>query len=248
MSNTSRTSGRWRSLPLFATAFWFPIIIAAPVTGLIALSAVSFYATFIMGRTVLGRSDVKKNKHTTTSSGKQPATVQVEDITCLICQEPVGSRSPEGITESWSMLPCGHSFGSHCIKTYLGIAADEHPLCPICRHAAYHDSCGHPVLPFVLGPDGTHRNLVTDASGKVFPPTREEDLKTVSCGYCRKMEEEVKMPLDKHAASVARLKRPFVWLRDRMPLLRRKRTDPRPMQALAQSRLPTRPLMRKIDA
>jgi HUS1 checkpoint protein len=225
MSNTTRTSGRWRSLPLFAVAFWFPILIAAPLTGLIALTAVSFATFFTMGRTVLGRSDIKKKKHSPALPDRQLATVQIEDTTCLICQETVGARSPEGVTEVWSMLPCGHSFGSHCIKTYLGIAADEHPLCPICRHAAFHEPCGHPVLPFVLGPDGTHRDLVTDASGKVFPPIREEDLKALSCRYCMGVEESVVLPLDKHSAAVAKLKRPFVWLRDRMPLLRRKRTD-----------------------
>jgi hypothetical protein len=69
------------------------------------------------------------------------------DEACPICQEPVGHRTPEGKLESWSRLPCGHKFGSHCIKHWLGIlTTGERPCCPICRrNAAY--ICGHPVLP-----------------------------------------------------------------------------------------------------
>lgn len=69
---------------------------------------------------------------------------------CPICQEPVGRPTLEGVTESWSRLPCGHRFGSHCIKLWLRMVLDsehrERPVCPVCRSSASH-TCGHPVLP-----------------------------------------------------------------------------------------------------
>ena len=68
---------------------------------------------------------------------------------CPICQEPVGRPTPEGVVEGWSKLPCGHRFGSHCIKRWLGMAAAEKPCCPVCRRSACH-SCGHPVLPVIV--------------------------------------------------------------------------------------------------
>lgn len=79
---------------------------------------------------------------------KPTARVEVEE-TCAICQEPIGSRTPDGITEGWSKLPCGHRFGSYCIKHYLRVVADDRPSCPVCRRNVYH-TCGHPVLPTVL--------------------------------------------------------------------------------------------------
>jgi hypothetical protein len=76
------------------------------------------------------------------------------DSSCTICQEPVGQPTLEGIIESWSQLPCGHRFGSHCIKRWLGMTADDQPCCPICRRNASH-VCGHPVLPLVIEPSVT---------------------------------------------------------------------------------------------
>ncbi|KAL2118203.1 hypothetical protein VTJ04DRAFT_7863 [Mycothermus thermophilus] len=175
-----------------------------------------------MGRTVLGRvADLdrqsrrdeprrklrKKNRKSLQPSPapeekpaeperEEPATVavRIDDPNCLICQEPVGQTNPEGITETWSILPCGHIFGSYCIKRYLGVAADDQPLCPICRSLAHHDICGHPVLPFVLRPDGSHPDLVVvdAASGRVRPPTSLDDLNNIACKYCRDLEERRK--------------------------------------------------------
>ncbi|KAL1842038.1 hypothetical protein VTJ49DRAFT_6108 [Mycothermus thermophilus] len=172
-----------------------------------------------MGRSLLGRTDLdkqsrkdeprrklkKKNrksgmassapeKQAETEPESAPVAVQIEDTNCLICQEPVGEPNPEGIIETWSMLPCGHIFGSYCIKRYLCVAADDQPLCPICRSRAHHDPCGHPVLPFVLRPDGSHPDLVlVDASsGRVRPPTSLDDLLTSACQYCRDLEERRK--------------------------------------------------------
>ncbi|KAJ4302139.1 Checkpoint protein hus1 [Collariella sp. IMI 366227] len=144
-------------LNLFSPLFYIP---ATVVKGLGAFA----YASFVfltMGRTIRGKSDAKA--HTTASSDKQTPTVYTE-ASCPICQEPIGVRNAEGVTERWSTLPCGHRFGSYCIKYYLGIAADEQPPCPICRTPAYHDECGHPVLPTVLKSNHTHMGLVKTKS------------------------------------------------------------------------------------
>ncbi|KAK1760955.1 hypothetical protein QBC47DRAFT_396935 [Echria macrotheca] len=83
---------------------------------------------------------------------KRSSTTKVSvEATCPICQELVGVRNPEGITEAWSMLPCGHRFGSHCIKHYLRLVATDSPSCPVCRQTVHH-RCGHPYLPVLLPP------------------------------------------------------------------------------------------------
>ncbi|KAK3939567.1 hypothetical protein QBC46DRAFT_342406 [Diplogelasinospora grovesii] len=111
---------------------------------------------------------------------KQTTKAQVE-ATCPICQETVGSRNAEGIIETWSILPCGHVFGSYCIKHYLNIVADNRPSCPVCRQIAYH-KCGHPVLPVLLDdPDnqGEMGASIVEASDHFV-----EDMKLSPCGYC----------------------------------------------------------------
>ncbi|KAK4226242.1 hypothetical protein QBC38DRAFT_234979 [Podospora fimiseda] len=105
------------------------------------------------------------------------------DPACPICQEPVGQKTPEGTTESWSELPCGHRFGSSCIKRYLGIVADDHPQCPICRERAYY-SCNHPVLPRMLtidGPINKQKHQKTDMTKAPTVHMLEHSL----CEYCR---------------------------------------------------------------
>lgn len=78
-----------------------------------------------------------------------PRPPQPQPQPCPICQEPVGRPTPEGVTEAWSSLPCGHRFGSVCIKRWLGLVADERPACPVCRRTATH-MCGHPAVPVVI--------------------------------------------------------------------------------------------------
>lgn len=99
------------------------------------------------------------------------------DAACPICQEPVGQRTPEGRVESWSKLPCGHKFGSHCIKHWLRLVADDRPCCPICRQDASH-LCGHPVLP----------DLIKAANGVEKAASHESrvfELRFTDCAFCR---------------------------------------------------------------
>ncbi|KAK1766145.1 hypothetical protein QBC33DRAFT_109605 [Phialemonium atrogriseum] len=90
-----------------------------------------------------------------------PRPPQAQPQPCPICQEPVGRPTPEGVTEAWSRLPCGHRFGSVCIKRWLGLVADERPACPVCRRTATH-LCGHPAVPVVI----------VGGSGDAKPPLR----------------------------------------------------------------------------
>lgn len=100
------------------------------------------------------------------------------DVTCSICQEAVGKLTPDGVTESWSILPCGHKFGSICIKHWLGLEAKDSPSCPICRKGATY-ICGHPVLPRVL-PAEVARRL-----DGIRGPDLSELLQLTTCEYCR---------------------------------------------------------------
>ncbi len=82
-------------------------------------------------------------------------------------QETVGSPTPEGIVELWSTLPCGHRFGSYCIKTWLGLT--EQPSCPVCRREMAH-ACGHRCCPW-SAPSGCARRPSAAGPGSTRPAT-----------------------------------------------------------------------------
>jgi hypothetical protein len=98
------------------------------------------------------------------------------DVSCPICQETVSKPTPDGIVESWSLLPCGHKFGSHCIKHWLGLVAEK-PCCPVCRKDAFF-SCGHPVLPVVMSKDEARKG--DGCRGEDW----SEKLQNLVCDYC----------------------------------------------------------------
>ncbi|KAK5656137.1 hypothetical protein OQA88_4897 [Cercophora sp. LCS_1] len=111
---------------------------------------------------------------------KPPATTTIEiESACPICQESVGEQNPDGVTEGWSILPCGHRFGSYCLKKYLRIVATNRPTCPVCRQLAYH-CCGHPVLPALVGSKPTERKKSAEATD-FFDP----GVLTKNCEYCQ---------------------------------------------------------------
>jgi RING finger family protein len=83
----------------------------------------------------------------------------VEEDRCSICQESIGVPAADGTVEGWSRLPCGHRFGSLCVKRWFGLSPT--PTCPICRRSAAH-RCGHPVLPDVLGKGVRRRHSLRD--------------------------------------------------------------------------------------
>ncbi|KAK0739661.1 hypothetical protein B0T21DRAFT_363048 [Apiosordaria backusii] len=124
-----------------------------------------------------GALNDRKGGPTIIESEKQIDTTDPES-SCPICTDPIGTKNPEGAVEGWSELPCGHRFGSHCIKHYLGIVADDRPACPICRQVAHHQ-CGHPVVPMLCGGTASKpRKPVMQSKITI------KDLGWKVCGYC----------------------------------------------------------------
>ncbi|KAK4179051.1 hypothetical protein QBC36DRAFT_180973 [Triangularia setosa] len=150
-----------------------------------------------------------KGGPTVVESEKQIDITDAES-SCPICTDPIGTENPEGTIEGWSELPCGHRFGSHCIKHYLGIVADDRPACPICRQAAHH-FCGHPVLPMPCA--GT---VSKPKKSTTKPTVTLNDLSWKHCGYCEKTRGQ------RGAVKKSRLWRPFRLVADAFNLRRRR--------------------------
>ncbi|EAQ86029.1 hypothetical protein CHGG_07282 [Chaetomium globosum CBS 148.51] len=224
MSDNSDGLAPRPSLPLLIYILRVPLLPAIAAKHLIAFI---YSLALSMGRMVRGKADYRRYR--AASPEKHLSTVQIEETSCLICQETIGTRNAEGLKEGFSMLPCGHRFGSRCIKRYLAITADEQPLCPICRHVSYHDACGHPVLPFLLNRDGTHPDLIADKDGKLRPPkTSGEELMTTPCEYCLLPDEEKNKPEKKRPGRLETVGVPFRWLRALLPLSRKKNVPDQP--------------------
>ncbi|KAK0727376.1 hypothetical protein B0T26DRAFT_636688 [Lasiosphaeria miniovina] len=133
---------------------------------------------------------------------KQSAKAEVEAI-CPICQESIGTRNAEGIVEGWSILPCGHRFGSYCIKHYLNVVAEDRPSCPVCRQIAYH-ICGHPVLPALLRPNSSEGERIVEVSELLI-----QELQSSDCAYCqlgRASRRRSRKPASKWKAAVGLLR------------------------------------------
>lgn len=152
----------------------------------------------------------RKGGPTVVESEKKIETPDPE-ASCPICTDLVGTENQEGTTETWSELPCGHRFGSHCIKHYLGIVADNRPTCPICRQKAYH-SCGHPVLPMpCVGTVSKLKKATTKHK------TALGDLGWKSCGYCDQARVQAGYMVKR-----SRLWRPFRYIADALNPRRRR--------------------------
>ncbi|KAL2135364.1 hypothetical protein VTI74DRAFT_8890 [Chaetomium olivicolor] len=202
-------------LSVFSHIFHFPAIVVKSLGTFIYTG----FLVLTMRRTIRRRTDTKTQ---TTTSDKQISTTHVEAV-CPICQEPIGVRNAEGITERWSMLPCGHHFGSFCIKHYLAIAADEQPPCPICRSPAFHDECGHPVLPTVLESHDTHRDLVKTNSRNSDPLKGDDSSLPSLCNYCQMHMDGGVQLANLDLLELPKWKKPFVSLWRSMPFNKEKR-------------------------
>lgn len=124
-----------------------------------------------------GWTEKVKEKQVEQSEEEDPA-----DKMCPICHEEIGSPSSEGIVETWSMVPCGHMFGSHCIKHYIQMVAYDRPQCPICRYSLVH-GCGHPVLPALFVTEGHNAAKVNKARIRALATTSMQ----YNCAYCTEM-------------------------------------------------------------
>lgn len=122
---------------------------------------------------------VKLKSPVKTSVARHDDHVDLEDIdpACAICQVDVGTKSPDGVKEGWSITPCGHVFGNVCIKRYLSIT--DKPLCPVCRTDLFH-ICSHPILPAAY--DRKKSRLTREEAASVSFPG---DPRNSDCPYCR---------------------------------------------------------------
>ena len=125
--------------------------------------------------------DTAVNKASSVDVQKPIADVHI-DAACPICQEPVGQPTPEGKAESWSKLPCGHKFGSHCIKYWLGLRTEDKPCCPICRRNVAH-LCGHPALPELIASPG--RRNTSDIEISAAEVGKPDMTQYTNCVFCR---------------------------------------------------------------
>ncbi|KAI8625771.1 hypothetical protein F5Y19DRAFT_488778 [Xylariaceae sp. FL1651] len=95
------------------------------------------------------------------SSGRVPPGVQ-SFVECQICNKKLAIvERPDGENvEAYTVLPCGHSFGIACIKTWLESA----DTCPSCRRSLTHRRCGHQVSLWAIqaGSNMNMRNEILD--------------------------------------------------------------------------------------
>lgn len=146
----------------------------------IALSTTSnvFGTFFKMPRSLrLPKNPVKTKTSAVRHDEHSERPRPIVDPACPICQVDIGTRSPEGVREGYAVTPCGHVFGSVCIKKYLAITADK-PLCPVCRSDLYH-ACAHPVLPAGYDPKKSRLSR-EEAAAKAFP----DGHRNIDCAFC----------------------------------------------------------------
>ncbi|KAK8058432.1 hypothetical protein PG994_008880 [Apiospora phragmitis] len=120
--------------------------------GALETSSIEYAAPDSHPTTHRSKGDIisfKSAKSRASMTKTKPAPPPPEE--CPICQDPVGIPNPEGITEAWTSLNCGHRFGTVCIQTWLQDSIDRDPngtpSCPVCRAAAKHPGCGHAICP-----------------------------------------------------------------------------------------------------
>ncbi|PVH79762.1 hypothetical protein DL98DRAFT_532622 [Cadophora sp. DSE1049] len=144
-------------------------------------------------------------KPSLSSSHPQPKPKPHFPSDCTICHSPFNTPRPDGTTETPSLLPCAHIFGSICIKRWL--ESSQHQNCPNCRREMRYSGCGHAVVPKAL-PRTMPRALELEAQEDVDVDAdvnveSESELKAVKmedmpslcllCRESREMEEVVKM-------------------------------------------------------
>lgn len=133
---------------------------------------------FIWG-TMMKSVKLKSPVKTSVARHEEHSDLHTIDPACAICQVDVGTKSPDGIKEGWSITPCGHVFGNVCIKRYLSIT--DKPLCPVCRTDLFH-ICSHPVLPAPYDPKKSKLTR-EEAARTCFPG----DQRNSDCSYCRQL-------------------------------------------------------------
>ncbi|GAP90144.1 hypothetical protein SAMD00023353_0204120 [Rosellinia necatrix] len=70
---------------------------------------------------------------------------------CELCDNELSTHDPASShdgTEVFTILPCGHCYGYHCLRREL--QGDPDPRCPVCGMPAGHGEYGHQVRLEVL--------------------------------------------------------------------------------------------------
>ena len=144
-----------------------------------------------------------------TPAPSKPVQTGPTETDCSICFETVYNKRADGSIESWSFLPCGHWFGSRCIRDWLG-KADE-PQCPVCRAPMRCLRCEHPYPPSVWRP--RHRSQTPEQfkAAYVWDHKSRSKWLDVECGFCAspkglefKAYEAARETMEKHSRSIFR--------------------------------------------
>jgi hypothetical protein len=71
---------------------------------------------------------------------------------CQLCEKKWGTQDGEGTVEYLVLMPCGHIFGSICIKHFISTELGDHSgreyrRCPARSHSLHYRGCGHTIRP-----------------------------------------------------------------------------------------------------
>ncbi|KAI1773950.1 hypothetical protein F4818DRAFT_442705 [Hypoxylon cercidicola] len=111
-------------------------------------------------------------------------------LKCIMCNnrldvpKQVAPRAKDGkVPEPFTVLPCGHFFGSNCLGQWEFTRNEEglEPDCPYCRFSLVHPECGHDIQ---LNPYDPR----FPRSGQTPPTFPENGVVAISCESCAKMD------------------------------------------------------------
>ncbi|KAK8065240.1 hypothetical protein PG997_011987 [Apiospora hydei] len=168
--------------------------------GALETSSVEYAAPDSHPTTHRSKGDIisfKSAKSRASMTKTKPAPPPPEE--CPICQDPVGIPNPEGITEAWTSLKCGHKFGTVCIQTWLQDSIDRDPngtpSCPIwTQYQMRLQLAQHQERERQLLSGRRPRNRLQRRSGQPrapSPPRRTAET-VGECGLCKLNEARLK--------------------------------------------------------
>ncbi|EEB05538.1 sir antagonist [Schizosaccharomyces japonicus yFS275] len=103
---------------------------------------------------------IKRVAKETWDSFEKVAPEDLEDKTCPICYDEMGTGAEDG--ENAIRMPCNHVFGDKCLKQWL----DTHDTCPLCRQTVPSESVqGSPAPMVILIPHRREEEHVNVADG-----------------------------------------------------------------------------------
>ncbi|KAK2602406.1 hypothetical protein N8I77_008941 [Diaporthe amygdali] len=177
-TSTSPSSCSWAlAAALLTHPFVFPLVSFTSTADLLDYISCCPPNLGPLRRGIMKPVKLKSPVKTSVARQEEHSDLHAIDPACAICQVDVGTKSPDGIKEGWSITPCGHVFGNVCIKRYLAIT--DKPLCPVCRTDLFH-ICSHPVLPAPY--NRTKSKLSREEAARMSFPG---DTRNSDCQYCR---------------------------------------------------------------